>query len=72
MRNKSLIFLALIVLGTVGCNKEATNVKEAEKAKEMVAAPAVIEQQNKEAPVAAAPVTGADVTNAATVPATSK
>jgi hypothetical protein len=29
MRNKSLIFLALILLGVVGCNKDASSAKEA-------------------------------------------
>jgi len=29
MRSKSLIFLALVLLGVVGCNKEASSVKEA-------------------------------------------
>ncbi|EKE01343.1 MAG: hypothetical protein ACD_21C00156G0010 [uncultured bacterium] len=38
MRNKALIFLALMVFGLVGCNKEAADVKEAgtEQQKEVV------------------------------------
>ena len=74
MRSKSLVFLALIVLGIVGCNKEATNVKETEGTKDVAtnAASTIVEQQNKETPATAAPVTDTVVTNAATVPATSK
>jgi hypothetical protein len=67
MRNKSLIFLALIVLGVVGCNKEATNAKETEGTKDVVnAASAVVEQQNKEIPA-----TGV-AASTASKPATSK
>lgn len=43
MRNKSLIFLALITLGITGCNKEASNTDVAattETASTTAAAPA--------------------------------
>lgn len=67
MRNKSLVFLALIVLGVVGCNKEATNTKETEGTKEITSVSTTTDLQNKEAPV-----TSTDVTTTETKSDTSK
>ena len=67
MRNKSLVFLALILLGVVGCNKEATNAKETEGTKEITSVSTTTDQQNKEAPA-----TSTVVTTTETKPAISK
>jgi outer membrane receptor for ferrienterochelin and colicin len=67
MRNKSLVFLALILLGVVGCNKEATSAKETEGTKEITSVSTTTDQQNKEAPA-----TSTVVTTTEAKPATSK
>jgi outer membrane receptor for ferrienterochelin and colicin len=67
MRNKSLVFLALVVFGITGCNKEATNAKETEGTKAITSVSTTTDQQNKEAPT-----TSPVVTTTETKPATSK